>query len=326
MNVSAVVVHNRDDEERIPKDQYISSLRQANIDSIYFYSSFDQLLNDRNQIEPTDILLLNNAPNVIFDFNYFLSHCKNECTCLLTYCRNFGEDLYYIDNGELVKKQKTPISQHDAYQNASIYYIPQTQFQQLSGEAELVPTTGIPCPQSKNAPLTPALFLDRDGVLIEDGKYLFHPKDTKIYPEAVEIIKEANRRKWYVFILTNQSGVARGYFNENDIVQLHNYLDGELQNQGAYINHWHYCPFFENASGEYGRNSLLRKPNPGMLLNACHTLPIDLNSSFMIGDKKSDIISQPGVRTLLIQRSYDTEGADVPLFFDLEALADFLFK
>tara|TARA_B100000676_G_C18057065_1_gene835151 strand:- start:111 stop:623 length:513 start_codon:yes stop_codon:yes gene_type:complete len=136
----------------------------------------------------------------------------------------------------------------------------------------------------------PAVFLDRDGVLNEDLGYVFEPKKFHWIDGAIETIKYINNMNFFVFVISNQSGLARGYFYKNDIEMLHNWINEELLKNDAKIDKFYYCPHHpQGIIKEYSFTCRCRKPEPGMILNAFKEWPIVKSKSFMIGDKASDI-------------------------------------
>ena len=138
--------------------------------------------------------------------------------------------------------------------------------------------------------LKPALFLDRDGVINIDKGYVSRIDDFEWMPGAADAISAFNSRNWFVFIVTNQSGIARGYYTENDMQTLHEWMIDELAKQGATVDQIYFCPY--HAEGEierYRKDSFDRKPKPGMLLQAMADHPVKREASFLIGDKDADI-------------------------------------
>ena len=135
-----------------------------------------------------------------------------------------------------------------------------------------------------------AVFFDRDGTLNVDVHYLHRIEDFQWMPEAVEAIEYCHRQGYLVVVVTNQSGVARGYYEEADVMRLHKWMNEELAGRGAApIDGFYYCPHHINASvPEYAVDCDCRKPKPGMIFKACRELGIDAGQSFMIGDKPRD--------------------------------------
>lgn len=141
------------------------------------------------------------------------------------------------------------------------------------------------------APRRPAVFFDRDGVLNDDGGgYTYRPADFRWNEGAIAAIRQVNDRGWYAFVVTNQSGIARGFYSEDDVVRLHQWMNQQLQPMGAHIDDFRYCPYHvEGTVARYARASDWRKPNPGMLLDLIKTWPVDVANSVLIGDKDVDI-------------------------------------
>jgi D-glycero-D-manno-heptose 1,7-bisphosphate phosphatase len=134
-------------------------------------------------------------------------------------------------------------------------------------------------------------FFDRDGVLNRDKGYVYRPEDVEWTPGAAEAVAAANAAGLWVVVVTNQSGVARGFYGEAEVEALHAWMRARLAAQGARIDRVYYCPFHEDAVIEAYRASDHpdRKPNPGMLLRAIAELDADPARSFIIGDQPSDL-------------------------------------
>ena len=136
----------------------------------------------------------------------------------------------------------------------------------------------------------PALFLDRDGVLNVDRGYVSKVEDFEWIPGAIDCVKAFNDRGWWVFIVTNQSGIARGYYTEQDMQTLHDWIADVLASSGAHIDRFYHSPYHEEGEVErYRKASIDRKPGPGMLLSAMADFPVYKEGSFLIGDKQTDI-------------------------------------
>ncbi len=139
-------------------------------------------------------------------------------------------------------------------------------------------------------PEQPAAFLDRDGVLNVDRGYTHRPDDLVMIPGAAAAVRLLNEARYYVFVVTNQSGVARGYYSEAAIEQVHQHMQDILQKEGAHIDAFYYCPHHPDGTvKELAVQCRCRKPGPGMLEQAARDWPIDLSRSFLIGDKDHDV-------------------------------------
>jgi D-glycero-D-manno-heptose 1,7-bisphosphate phosphatase len=146
------------------------------------------------------------------------------------------------------------------------------------------------------------LFLDRDGVLNVDQGYVHRWEDFRWIPGARETVAAFNRAGWLVIVVTNQSGVGRGYYTEAEMHALHDRMAEDLAAIGAHIDAVYFCPHHPDAAEDHYRHPDPpdRKPNPGMLLRALADFPIDRERSLMVGDKGSDMEAarRAGIRAL----------------------------
>lgn len=132
-------------------------------------------------------------------------------------------------------------------------------------------------------PSRPAIFLDRDGTIIEDVGYLSRIEQVRLYPEAAATIRAFNLAGRAVILVTNQSGVGRGFFPESRVHEVHTHLQSLLHQHGAHIDAVYFCPHHPDDGCD------CRKPKPGMLLRAARDWQLDLTRSVMFGDKAEDV-------------------------------------
>lgn len=151
-----------------------------------------------------------------------------------------------------------------------------------------------------------AVFLDRDGTVNVEKDYLYRIEEFSFetgVPQAIRRLKEAG---WLVVVVTNQSGVARGYYAEEDVQRLHRHIENELAAYGASVDGWYYCPHHPAGEPPYDVACDCRKPLPGMLVGAARELDIDLAASWMVGDKLADVEAglAAGCKVALLRTGY----------------------
>lgn len=151
--------------------------------------------------------------------------------------------------------------------------------------------------------------MDRDGTINVEREYLYRIEDFEFVGGAAEAIRLLNAAGFFVVVVSNQSGVARGYYSEEDVEILHRHIAAELGKSGALVDAWFYCPHHPQGRGSYSLPCRCRKPLPGMLLEAARRFDIDLGASVMIGDKLIDIEAgiAAGCRTVLVRTGYGAE-------------------
>jgi D-glycero-D-manno-heptose 1,7-bisphosphate phosphatase len=170
--------------------------------------------------------------------------------------------------------------------------------------------SGNPQSAIRNSQSSRAIFIDRDGTINEDLGYIASPDDLIIYPWVAEAVRLVNNAGLKAVVVTNQAGVARGMYTEDDLRAIHDRMTGELRLQGARIDGVYYCPHHPEYGDErYRQRCECRKPQPGMLHAAAREHGIDLARSFVIGDKSSDInlAASAGARGALVLTGYGSE-------------------
>lgn len=148
----------------------------------------------------------------------------------------------------------------------------------------------------------PAIFLDRDGVLTEEKKTILKPSQIKLYEGAYDCVERLKDAGYLVFVLTNQSGVARGLYTEEELISLHDRIQQETG-----VDKIYYCPHHpEGAVRQYAIVCNCRKPKIGMIERACEEYNIDLTKSWVVGDRESDILmgKNANLKTILVMTGY----------------------
>lgn len=136
----------------------------------------------------------------------------------------------------------------------------------------------------------PVVFLDRDGTLIEEVNFLLNEKQIKVWPNAIHAMKLLHKAGFVLIVLSNQSGVARGYLTEGRVDDLNRVVFSQMRMMGEVPDAFYFCPYHpEGRVEKYCKESEYRKPKPGMALLAAKEFDIDLRLAYSIGDKLSDV-------------------------------------
>lgn len=152
-----------------------------------------------------------------------------------------------------------------------------------------------------------AVFIDRDGTLSDEVGYVNHPRRLRLLPHSAEAIRRLNHARIPVVVVTNQSGVARGYFSEEVLAAVNAAMADQLKREGAHLDALYVCPHHpREGEAPFRTDCECRKPKPGLLLRAAGELDLDLRRSWVVGDKPSDILvgHRVGARTVLVLTGY----------------------
>jgi D-glycero-D-manno-heptose 1,7-bisphosphate phosphatase len=155
-----------------------------------------------------------------------------------------------------------------------------------------------------------AVFIDRDGTLIKDIPYNSCPELIRFEDYAIEFLQDLKRRNYLLIVISNQSGVALGYFSEENVYKMHAEIRRMLLPHNVQIDAFYYCPHLPGGKMKYyAKECDCRKPKPGLIYKAAKMFNIDLNNSWMIGDILNDIEAgnTAGCKTILINNGNETE-------------------
>ena len=171
-----------------------------------------------------------------------------------------------------------------------------------------------------------AIFLDRDGTLNVDHGYVHKIDDFQFIEGSIEALKKLKEMGYLLVLVTNQSGIARGYFSEAQFLQLTEWMDWSLADRGVDLDGIYYCPHHPQGLASFRQDCDCRKPKPGMLLQGIRELNIDPEQSFMVGDKIEDLqaAEEAKVRYKILVKSGKTVTPEGEQFADvvLNSLAD----
>jgi D-glycero-D-manno-heptose 1,7-bisphosphate phosphatase len=163
-----------------------------------------------------------------------------------------------------------------------------------------------------------AVFLDRDGTLVEDPGYLHKPSEVVLLPGVADALNRLGDAGWLRVVVTNQSGIDRGFFQVEDLDSVHAELARQLRLSGAVIDGWYHCPHLPEAGCD------CRKPGTALHRRAAAELDINLAASWCVGDRMSDIIpaSSLGARAVLVQTGHGADHAAVAMAAGIAVVGD----
>ena len=173
--------------------------------------------------------------------------------------------------------------------------------------------------------MRPAVFLDRDGTLIEERGYLSKLEDIALFADTAAALRRLRDAGFALVVVTNQAGIARGYFDEAFVQKAHRYLGEMLAAEGIVIDGYYYCPHHpDGLVPEYSRVCRCRKPAPGMVEHAARDLDLDVDRSFVVGDKWLDVelATNAGARGILVRTGYGAGDEQRPELSKAIAIVD----
>ncbi len=252
-------------------------------------------------------LVNKSTSNGFYDMDAFLEVAKkfDGNTMLCTLEENRGQGLILLSDDSSIKYLgKLDKKYQDAYVSTGIIA------EKFKGrDCKYVVVQGA---YKDNAKRTPALFLDRDGIINYDHGYFNDKNDIRLYEDTIELIKFANARNWWVLVITNQSGIARGRFTKEQLIELHNKMGEILKDKGAIVDDWFFSPYHMEGKDIYKKISHLRKPHPGMIIKAMEKYPIDLLKSIMVGDRGTDCLKNMlAINYAIIKRDINNKKLDI---------------
>ena len=173
--------------------------------------------------------------------------------------------------------------------------------------------------------MRPAVFLDRDGTLIEERGYLSKLEDIALFEDTPAALRRLREAGFALVVVTNQAGIARGYFDEAFVQKAHRYLGEMLAAEGIVIDGYYYCPHHpDGLVPEYSRVCRCRKPAPGMVEQAARDLGLDIDRSFVVGDKWLDVelATNAGAHGILVRTGYGAGDEQRPELRNAIAIVD----
>ena len=170
--------------------------------------------------------------------------------------------------------------------------------------------------------MKPAIFLDRDGVLIQRADHTWKKEQIRLSPQITPYLRYFNNKNIPVIVVTNQPVVARGWITEKGVEKLHQIIQNRLKKQGVYIDKFYFCPHHPNADlKKYRMVCDCRKPATGLFKKAAKEFGINLKKSVMIGDMTQDILAgkKAGTKTILVESGYAGKDKKYPVVPNLVA-------
>ena len=173
-----------------------------------------------------------------------------------------------------------------------------------------------------------AIFLDRDGVINQENGYIKNWQQFHLLPRVIEALQLIYQSEYLAIVISNQSGIAKGLYAYDDVIQIHEQLNNHLSQHNAQIDAFYFCPHHPKGINEYGTVCACRKPKNGMILEAAKDFNIDLKSSYFIGDSERDILAgkNSGCTTYQVKTGHPIDIANNSSDFIVEDLYEAVQK
>lgn len=292
---------------------------QGNIRFVEHNLNLVESLSSQVELERDEGLLYLGTEEILEDFPAILDSLQKEMSFL---------GVSDLERSEFMELGDS--SWHLSYKWCGVFFIDSANWQQrnlgekmlkellLSDELDLLPLF------MENEGEQKALFLDRDGILIDDISYISRPEDVSIQRDILSLLKGASSLGYKLVILTNQSGLAREKFTLQDYERVTDEMIRQFKSEGVEFSKIYFSPFMKGGSHpEYGKDSICRKPAPGMLWKACRELGLSPAKSWMIGDKDSDCLHTYGPKYIVLRDRYPISGENAyRVYDDLKSLSE----
>ncbi|MBD3345690.1 MAG: HAD-IIIA family hydrolase [Chitinivibrionales bacterium] len=318
---------------------YINNSVSANTKLDILEYEIPLITNKISRFDKNDfILLIDSLPDYACDLNLLNKYQSEYNAELILACTvEFSNTGFYLDDSyQIIWKNEKKFAKEESFipsgfslcrRDTLLKHISEAKSLQIRQLLRAEKAFGIPVPKfpyHDYHKLSKALFLDRDGIINEDSHYVHKIEDIQFCPGIFDLCSDAQRRGYKIIVATNQAGIARGYFEHGDVESVHAWMATVFAKHGIAIEGFVYCPYHEKGNvAEYTGHSLFRKPEPGMFLDAAEKHNIDLTHSIMVGDKNSDRIKLPYLRSYIIKSQYVPTGYD---FESLDSFRRFIFK
>ena len=232
-------------------------------------------------------------------FDYVKRYYKKSSVPICFMYFNEGQSKFRIKDQVLIEGDF-----FDGYEMSDIFYVTEKNDIELIEAGDLSTFKFIALPNfikaKESTSLIPALFLDRDGIINVNTHYPHKPDELQLIDEIIPIAKHYEEKGFKIIVTTNQSGIGRGLFKEEDYQACVNTINDFFKKAGLEITAHYHCPFHRDGLKEFAKDSLLRKPKPGMFLKAAREHGIDIHQSVMIGDNLSDVIDDIALKAYVI--------------------------